>query len=127
MPKAIITEQYLTDIANAIRTKTGETTSYTPPEMANKILTIPSGGGSTPVLQNKTHIPTETTTTITADSGYDGLGVVTVNGITPTYIGSQVPFITYYSDEGEPSQSLGQNGDIYLELYAPTNTNEATE
>lgn len=90
MSKAVITEQYLTDIANAIRTKTGETANYTPPEMANKILTIPSGGGGAPVLQNKSHTPTETSAQITADSGYDGLGTVTVSGITPTYVGTGV-------------------------------------
>lgn len=84
MSRAIITEQYLTDIANAIRTKTGETISYTPPEMANKILTIH------PVLQNKSYIPTETSAQIIADNGYDGLGTVTVSGITPTYVGTGV-------------------------------------
>lgn len=41
--------------------------------------------------QNKTVIPSETTQSITADSGYSGLGTVTVNGITNTYVGSSVP------------------------------------
>lgn len=41
--------------------------------------------------QNKTVIPTEATQSITADTGYTGLGTVTVNGITNTYVGSSVP------------------------------------
>lgn len=41
--------------------------------------------------QNKTVIPSETTQSITADTGYTGLGTVTINGITNTYVGSGVP------------------------------------
>ena len=41
--------------------------------------------------QNKTVIPSEATQSITADTGYTGLGTVTVNGITNTYVGSSVP------------------------------------
>lgn len=40
--------------------------------------------------QNKTVVPSETTQSITADTGYSGLGTVTVNGITNTYVGSSV-------------------------------------
>jgi len=41
--------------------------------------------------QNKTVVPSETTQSITADTGYSGLGTVTINGITNTYVGSSVP------------------------------------
>lgn len=34
MSKALITEGYLTDIANAIRAKNGSADTYTPPQMA---------------------------------------------------------------------------------------------
>ena len=40
--------------------------------------------------QNKTVVPSETTQSITADTGYTGLGTVTVNGITSTYVGSGI-------------------------------------
>lgn len=42
--KVVITEQYLTDIADAIRSKLNTTTKYKPPQMAGAISAI-SGGG----------------------------------------------------------------------------------
>jgi hypothetical protein len=45
----------------------------------------------TPSLQAKTHVePTESSQTITADSGYDGLSSVQIDGIDPDYVGSNV-------------------------------------
>ena len=43
MSKAIITESYLTDIADAIRGKTGGSDTYTPAQMAGAITAIPTG------------------------------------------------------------------------------------
>jgi len=43
MSKALITEGYLTDIANAIRAKNGSADTYTPPQMAAAITAIPTG------------------------------------------------------------------------------------
>ena len=111
MTKVAITESYLEDIADAIRSKTGvSSATYYPSEMADAIMTISGGGGITPTgtisitengtynvtsyasanvevptgstinNQNKTVTPSASQQTITADSGYTGLGTVTING-----------------------------------------------
>lgn len=49
MSKGLVTDQYLTDIADAIRSKLGGSDTYTPAEMAAAISSISSGGGSVTV------------------------------------------------------------------------------
>ena len=120
MAKVAITEQYLTDIADAIRTKTGLSNLYYPAEMAPAILTISGSGGITPtgtinittngtynvtqyasasvnvptgstiLNQDKTVTPTESVQIIGYDSGYTGLEHVTVRAISSEYVGSGV-------------------------------------
>ena len=46
--------------------------------------------GTTILNQNKTITPDETEKSISADDGYTGLGTITVNAITATYVGSGV-------------------------------------
>ena len=63
MSRALITESYLTGIANAIRAKNGSSDTYTPPQMAAAIQAIPTGGitptGTVNITQNGTHDVTQ--------------------------------------------------------------------
>lgn len=45
MSKVLVTEDYLQDIADAIREKVGDSATYTPAQMGDAIRNIPSGGG----------------------------------------------------------------------------------
>lgn len=90
--KVYVTEQHLSDIADAIRGKNGESTLYHPSEMAAAIDAI--SGGGTLQTKSKTYTPTESqqTEAVTADSGYYGLDTVnvTVNAISSSYVGSGI-------------------------------------
>lgn len=59
--------------------------------LGNTITGTLSPGGGSPNLQAKTNIsPTESSQTITADSGYDGLSSVQINAISSTYVGTGI-------------------------------------
>lgn len=57
-------------------------------QYATADVAVPTGGGVN--NQNKTVTPSESKQTITPDSGYTGLGTVTVNAIPTTYVGSGI-------------------------------------
>lgn len=125
MSNFILTEKSnLVAVADAIRSKTGQTGQMTLNQMISstnnfagsedltselseqdeliaEIQTALEGkvAGGEPVLQNKTVTPTTSVQSIKADSGYDGLGTVTVNAM-PT------------ATQATPSISVSSAGEI---------------
>lgn len=90
MANYLVTDTELTNIANAIRSKTGGSSPLLYPtgfiSAINGIST-----GTSAVLQSKTNItPTESSQTIEPDSGYNGLSSVQINGISSSYVGTGI-------------------------------------
>lgn len=108
--------QFYHDIADAIRLKAGTSSVYLPSEMALAIRQI-SGGGAV-ILQDKTATPSTAVQTIIADSGYDGLGNVTINAMTagsvavPTKTINVTPSISVNSNNGVISVSVSGSSSI---------------
>lgn len=81
MTKVIITEDFLSDIANSIRSKNGLTTTYTPAQMADAIMAIDGGGGGS--------------VTITDEANATGITCVITTSSTPS---SDIPLNTELID-----------------------------
>lgn len=115
MAKYSIEDTTLTNIADAIRTKTGSSSSIMVQDMASEI----AGIKGEPTLQTKTVTPSTSSQTITPDSGYGGLSQVTVNAM-PTAT-QATPSITVSSGgliTAKATQSAG---------YVASGTKQATK
>ena len=99
--EAILTE-YLDELADVIRSKTGKTENIKAINFASEIESIPSK------LQSKTQtITSNTTTTIKPDSGYDGLSQVSVTtNIAPSNLVSNSKFNSNLGANTEQSWTI---------------------
>lgn len=94
MAKVLISDQYLTQIGEAIRSKNGSSNTYTPAQMAPAISAITTAAP----LQTKTITPITSDQTVTPDTGYDGFSSVTVSAM-PT-ASQAVPQVAINSETG---------------------------
>lgn len=88
MANVLIDESKMTNIANALRLKTGTTASFTVTQMPSVISNINTT--FIPNLQNLEIYPSESSQAFSVASGYDGYGNITVYPVASDYIGAGV-------------------------------------
>lgn len=88
MANVLIDESKMTNIANALRLKTGTTATFTVTQMPSVISNINTT--FTPNLQNLEIYPSESSQAFSVASGYDGYGNITVYPVASNYIGAGV-------------------------------------
>jgi hypothetical protein len=119
-------DHFLTDVADSIRTKTGSSESIQASSFDTAISLIPSG---TAVLQTKSStINTTASTTITPDTGYNGMSSITVqvvdSNLTAGNIKKDVAILgvtgTYEGGGTTPTGtiSITSNGTVDVTNYA---------
>lgn len=111
MAKVAVTETYLTDIADAIRQKTGSVDTYKPSEMAGAILDIPSGGGSSPW----THIKHAEYAVSTTSTSFDDVATLRCGADIWTY--SKIVYVRIRDTAGARDGHFVGTDTFYVNVY----------
>ena len=106
MANVILDDTYLFNIADAIREKNGTDDTYTPDEMADAIVALPSGGG------NLAHA------TLTHNTGGTSYAYRTFD-LTNYITSGNIYFITHYGSGSQPSAfvCIIENGTLTGSYY----------
>lgn len=101
MAKVLVTESYLSDIADAIRAKNGTANTYTPAQMAVAITALPSGGAAAfpPGGTNPSLIETHSSIITLADTDFPNMTMTTSQqtiqaSVSGAYVSSYFPHKT---------------------------------
>lgn len=86
MSRAIISQQYLTDIADAIRAKLGTQDSYLPSEMPDAIASIEGGGTVSELVENPDYFVAECIDTTQKISALQNSNTLTIFFITDSHV-----------------------------------------
>lgn len=116
MAKKLYEEASVQAIANAIRGKNGQSTTYKIADMAQAITDIPSGGGGTPSFWtgglNPQHIQTVTMThNLSADTSY--------NSTTPTTSAKTILTGTQFRETIGPVDMANYDHVLFLDIVTP--------
>lgn len=116
MAKKLYEEASVQAIANAIRGKNGQSTTYKIADMAQAITDIPSGGGGTPSFWtgglNPQHIQTVTMThNLSADTSY--------NSTTPTTTAKTILTGTQFRETIGPVDMANYDHVLFLDIVTP--------
>ena len=106
MAQVLVTEDYLSDVGQALRTKLGTSETFTPAQMGNAIRRIPTGEPSVlvskSIVANGTYDP--------ADDDADGYNAVTVNVPNSYSAGDEGKVVDNGALVAQTSQNITQNG-----------------
>ena len=132
MSKVLVSEEYLQDIADAIRTKTESVATYTPAQMAEAIMNIAPGSSLTRIFHGYESVyRTDTTSPVELDANTEtypfGAYVSTADYATFTALQDMVVVVTVgvkqdteHTSSNKPSGGFYVNGQVKISVQSET-------